>query len=94
MSENTSIKKQNRKPVEKLLLVLAIVALWAGMAVFLLGMMTRTAEDPASAKVRTDLTADFEHMLAKKMEGLGQIDQESVVFVPVKPFFSESSFFL
>ena len=84
MSENTSIKKQNRKPMKKLLLVLAIVALWAGMAVFLLGMMTRTTEDPASAKVRTDLTADFEHMLAKKMEGLGQIDQESVVFVPVK----------
>lgn len=95
MSENT----QSRAvcPTEKILkgivrtLLWAITAvLWAVMAVFLVGMLFRTAEDASVASVRTDLTADFEHMLSKKLNGIGEIDCGNVVFAPIKREYSLS----
>ena len=89
MSENTQNravcpKEKDMKRIAKILLVGATAALWVGMLAFLMGMLVRPVEDVSSANVKTDITADFERMLAKKMNDIGKIDSEDVVFVPIE----------
>ena len=95
MSENTqtqaeSLKKTIIKRMAVTLFALAAAALWAVMAVFLLGMLFRPAKDTSAVNVKTDLAADFENMLAKQMNGIGQIDSGDVIFAPVKREYSLS----
>lgn len=89
MSEHEMLREEIpenklKKPLGKILLAVVVTALWAAMAFFLLGMMVCPAEKPAPMNIKTDLTAEFENMLAKKMNSVGQIDRESVIFTPVK----------
>ena len=74
MSETIKERAVSPKKIIKLIgmsLFGAVTAvLWAVMAVFLLGMLVRPAEVDSASGVRTDLAADFENILAKKMSGV------------------------
>ena len=89
MSEHEMLREdipeeKRKKPQGKILLAVAVAVLWAAMALFLLGMLARPVEHASAETVKTDLTAEFENMLAKKLNGVGQIDRDSVIFAPVK----------
>ena len=94
MSETIKERAVSPKKIIKLIgmsLFGAVTAvLWAVMAVFLLGMLVRPAEVDSASGVRTDLAADFENMLAKKMSGVGEIDCGDVVFEPIKRVYTLS----
>ena len=95
MRDNTNNRAvcPEKKLINRIVTILFAVttaALWAAMAVFLLGMLFRPVEDVSVAGVRTDLTAEFEYMLTKRMDGIGEIDCGTVVFAPVKREYSLS----
>lgn len=95
MSENTEIraaspKKKTIKITAVILFAATVAALWAGSARLLASMLFHPVEAVSAENVRTDLTADFENMLAKKMSGISDVDYDNVVFAPVKQEYSLS----
>lgn len=95
MSENTEIraecpKKKILKLTAVILVAVTVAGLWIGAGALLLGVLFHSEADVSAENVRTDLTADFEYMLSKKMSGIGEIDCGNVVFAPVKREYSLS----
>lgn len=93
MSENTEIraaspKNKTIKIIAVILVAVTVAVLWAGAGGLLTGMLLYPAQTVAAENVRTDLTADFENMLAKKMSGISNLDYGNVVFAPVKREYS------
>lgn len=93
MSENTEIraaspKNKTIKIIAVILVAVTVAVLWAGAGGLLAGMLLYPAQTVAAENVRTDLTADFENMLAKKMSGISNLDYGNVVFAPVKREYS------
>lgn len=93
MSENTEIraaspKNKTIKIIAVILVAVTVAVLWAGAGGLLTGMLLYPAQTVTAENVRTDLTADFENMLAKKMSGISNLDYGNVVFAPVKREYS------
>ena len=93
MSETTQIqaecpKKKLIKRTATILAVVMVAAFWAGAGALLVGTLAGQGAGVSAENVRTDLTAEFEYMLSKNMSGIGKIDEENVVFAPVKREYS------
>ena len=93
MSGNTEVRAvspMNKiwKPMTRILLVVTLAALWVGVGAVLVGMLFHPVERVAAENIKTDITADFEYMLTKKLSGIGEIDNENVAFGPVKREYS------
>ena len=74
MSEITKDRATSPKNIRTKLFAVITVVLWAGMSVFLLGMLSRPAGGTPASNVRTSITEDFENMLMKKMSDIVEID--------------------
>lgn len=95
MSENTesravSPKKKILKVIAMILFGVITASLWAGTGLFLQGVLAFSGEKVSVENVRTDLTADFENMLSKKMNGVGEVNCGDVVFAPIKRVYTLS----
>lgn len=93
MSGNTEVRAMSPmnkiwKPAAKILLAVVVAALWVCVGALLVGMLVHPVEDVAAENIKTDITADFEYMLAKKLSGIGEINSENVAFGPVKRVYS------
>ena len=84
MSVNTPVREKSPKTSVKILILIVTLALWIVMAVFLFGMLFHTTEGFSVANVKTNLTADFENMMTKKMGDIVEIDCGDVVFASTK----------
>lgn len=91
MSENTQNRAECPKnKIIKILFAAIVAVLWIGVGVLLMQMLFRPVENDSAEKVKTDITAAFEHMLGRKMSGIGEIGNENGVFAPKKPEYTLS----
>ena len=93
MSGNTEVRAvspMNKiwKPMTRILLAVTLAALWVGVGAVLVGMLFHPVGRVAAENIKTDITADFEYMLTKKLSGIGELDNENVAFGPVKREYS------
>lgn len=78
MNENTKDRATGSKNIRTKLFTAITVVLWVGMAAFLLGMLFWPVEGTSASNVRTNITQDFENMLAKQMSDLVEIESGDV----------------
>ena len=89
MSENTETraecpKKKILKLTAVILVAVMVAGLWVGAGALLVGVLFHPAAEVSTGNVRTDLTVDFENVLAKKLNGVGVIISENMSFRPPK----------
>ena len=89
MSENTETraecpKKKILKLTAVILAAVTVAGLWVGAGALLVGVLFHPAAEVSTENVRTDLTADFENVLTKKLNGVGVIISENMSFRPPK----------
>ena len=90
MSEITKDRATSPKNIRTKLFAVITVVLWAGMSVFLLGMLSRPVAGTTTSNVRTNITEDFENMLMKKMSDIIEIDCGDQVWSSTKRTYSLS----
>lgn len=90
MKETTKNRATGPKNKITILFTVITVVLWVGATVFLLAMLIRPGETAPASKIKTDITADFEYMLATKMRDLVEIDSGETVFASEKRVFTLS----
>lgn len=83
MSENMEIeaagpKGKFMKLLSKCLFVAVTAALWVCAGALLLGMLVFPGKTVSMPNVKTDLAADFDNMLTKKLGGVGELNMDSV----------------